>query len=1295
MSDIDVDDLPSLNEYDSLKRVGKYVIQKKLGAGGMGTVFLALDDELNRPVALKVLPREKAENPVLVKRFKAEALSAAQLHHRNIVGVYEAGQADGLLYIALEYINGTDALELLRSRGVIPVKRSIEIIRGVAQALQHAAERNIVHRDIKPSNIMIAKDGEIKLADMGLARSIDAEADTGITRAGTTVGTVDYMAPEQARNSKAADIRSDLYSLGCTWYHLITGQPPFGEGDMVAKVHAHAVKPPPDPRRLNDRIPEAVVAVIQRLMSKKPLERHQTAQELIDDLANPNLHRQGVTNDVLASLRHEHVPETIDEDAAEDEPRPASSPSASRPGKSRSGPAARAAEPESGSGKSKSSSAKSRPKSPSASRSAAGAAAAFEDIDEDEEVGTKKSNRRKTGGDRSLPERMDAPKETGGGFSQISIDPIFFQIGLVALLIVAVVGTVTWYVRSMKTDNIDDQGNLAAALQRKELNAAPEAPKVQPNTAPAPMPEPEKVVEPPKAPDLKLTGPKDDTPFPGVPEVQLSNRTIYPAWTPYTRGSAPDDVPVVKVRRFKTGSGEIASLAALGNKDRVVIEFQDEGPHRIPVGTLSSLKWLGLRGKDVRPIVVLVGSVAEGKGALGSNRGVVKLEGVDLFWNAPEGTAGAAIAMQGGELLLRNSTLTVSGTPTALLALKGQAGMTSRTVLENVVLRGDAGEAIRIDGPGVELIGGNVACLTPGDSLTVNAAERVPPPQPPGDRVIRLFNSTFVTGGRFLSARHDGTKPPAALDVRLDHTVAALAGEPKSPASAIRVSNWPDSPADAADDPRPVAFKLAGDTFRLAGWKVLTEPASGNAVTDATSWRLYWMQAPPSETFLPSPPETFQKLLPRHSAESQATLAAAITWSERDVADQVIGAKFDTLPHPTEGLAEHVEAFANRPTIAALPAGGPETRFDLKKSQTLARFLSSEVPDGARVVLFGAGVKFLEPVALKKKTLTIVFEQTEGAPLELQPQSKSGNEKEGPEAWITLSDGAKVEIVGGRFNVLHSRGKQHPKSFARVNGSTLILSRCDIEGSQSAEAPGLPLVGAAGAGDSRILVRESFVRGKGPAVLLGAPKSTVVVQQSLLLAPGNAIELVQDVAGSTLSLDAATIAAGTSAIRLAADLKGDARIFSADSLFVPPTAEAGILVQDDAGAAGKSITWWGRANAYSGRLKGFLASPQVPASADFEQTWTKVWGAGRDLRPASGLEAVVLASPLGKLADLVPEDFHLNPTCLAAGWSESGDAAGADPKKVGVPVTAVAAAPNGSSKTSPANPPAKKPTSGF
>ncbi|MEZ6145591.1 MAG: serine/threonine-protein kinase [Planctomycetaceae bacterium] len=212
-------------EHDQLKSLGKYQIKKKLGAGGMGTVFLAVDQQLNRTVALKVLPKDRAENPTLVKRFKSEAKAAAQLEHKNIVRIYETGEIDGYLYIALEYVDGIDVHELVVKRGVIPAKRSLDIIRQVAFALEHASSKQIVHRDIKPANLMIKRDGSVKLADMGLARAVDDSQETGITRAGMTVGTVDYMAPEQARSSKSADVRSDIYSLGCTWYHMLTGAP--------------------------------------------------------------------------------------------------------------------------------------------------------------------------------------------------------------------------------------------------------------------------------------------------------------------------------------------------------------------------------------------------------------------------------------------------------------------------------------------------------------------------------------------------------------------------------------------------------------------------------------------------------------------------------------------------------------------------------------------------------------------------------------------------------------------------------------------------------------------------------------------------------------------------------------------------------------------------------------------------------------------------------------------------------------------------------------------------------------
>src|SRR5580658_5066555 len=161
--------IKSDGKHTPLKSLGKYVIERKLGQGGMGTVYLAKHTDLKKLVALKVLPQDKAKNPTLVRRFKAEAQAAAQLEHPNIVAVYDSGEADGYLYIAMEFVDGIDLFEQVKRRGVIPVKRSIEIMKQVASALQEAFEQNIVHRDTKPSNLLLRRDGTIKLTDLGLA----------------------------------------------------------------------------------------------------------------------------------------------------------------------------------------------------------------------------------------------------------------------------------------------------------------------------------------------------------------------------------------------------------------------------------------------------------------------------------------------------------------------------------------------------------------------------------------------------------------------------------------------------------------------------------------------------------------------------------------------------------------------------------------------------------------------------------------------------------------------------------------------------------------------------------------------------------------------------------------------------------------------------------------------------------------------------------------------------------------------------------------------------------------------
>ncbi|MFT4559412.1 MAG: serine/threonine protein kinase [Planctomycetaceae bacterium] len=272
------------NAHADLRTFGRYVIEKKIGEGGMGAVYRAVDSNLKRTVALKILPREKAKNEILVKRFEAEAQAAAQLRHKNIVCVYDSGELDGFLYIAMEFVDGIDVQDLVMRKGGLSVKRSLDIIKQVARALEHAHEQTIVHRDIKPANLLIDRDGNVKLADMGLARSIAETEEAGITRAGTTVGTVDYMSPEQARDSKSADCRSDMYALAATWYQMLVGKPVFPDGDLLNKITAHATTAPPDPRDIRPNIPESVVQIMHKMLEKKPAKRYQTPTELIHDL---------------------------------------------------------------------------------------------------------------------------------------------------------------------------------------------------------------------------------------------------------------------------------------------------------------------------------------------------------------------------------------------------------------------------------------------------------------------------------------------------------------------------------------------------------------------------------------------------------------------------------------------------------------------------------------------------------------------------------------------------------------------------------------------------------------------------------------------------------------------------------------------------------------------------------------------------------------------------------------------------------------------------------------------------
>lgn len=269
--------------------IGHYEILKRVGAGGMGAVYKARHTDLGRMVAFKTLPPELASKPEMLERFRLEAQHAAKLRHENIVTLYEFGETNHTHFLAMEFVDGCNLHEYIHGKGKLDPEEARLLTIQAARALACAHEQNIVHRDIKPSNFLLTtNDGRpvLKLTDFGLARTM-ADTEGNVTRSGTTVGTVDYISPEQARYSRSADIRSDIYSLGCTLYHMLAGRAPFIDGDVTERLLKHVEAEPPEITKFNPKVPPELVFILKKMLAKKPEHRYQTPNELLHDLINP------------------------------------------------------------------------------------------------------------------------------------------------------------------------------------------------------------------------------------------------------------------------------------------------------------------------------------------------------------------------------------------------------------------------------------------------------------------------------------------------------------------------------------------------------------------------------------------------------------------------------------------------------------------------------------------------------------------------------------------------------------------------------------------------------------------------------------------------------------------------------------------------------------------------------------------------------------------------------------------------------------------------------------------------
>jgi serine/threonine-protein kinase len=280
---------PPPKETPKEEHFGKFKILKRLGEGGMGTVYKAINTLVDREVALKMIRPEFAmEDEANMQRFHREAMAAAGLIHPNIVSLFSSGEEKGQHYLELEFVDGPSVESLVMQKGKQSVGIAVRIVKDAARGLLEAHSGNIVHRDVKPDNILLSSDGNAKIADFGLAKGYGEGVDhltmmTQLTQPGMAVGTPHYMSPEQC---EAADLdgSSDIYSLGCTFYYLLSGEPPFPGNDIMKIMHQHLLGFPEDLREENQNVPDELNDIIGKMMNKIPDKRYPNMSALIKDL---------------------------------------------------------------------------------------------------------------------------------------------------------------------------------------------------------------------------------------------------------------------------------------------------------------------------------------------------------------------------------------------------------------------------------------------------------------------------------------------------------------------------------------------------------------------------------------------------------------------------------------------------------------------------------------------------------------------------------------------------------------------------------------------------------------------------------------------------------------------------------------------------------------------------------------------------------------------------------------------------------------------------------------------------
>ncbi len=1197
------------------RRVGKYELQKQLGAGGMGTVYLAKDIKLKRLVALKVLPKDKAKNATLVRRFMAEAQAAAQLRNDHIVAIYENGEADGHQFIAMEYVDGTDLHELIRKRGKIPAKRSLEIIKQVVEALQHAYEHNIVHRDIKPSNLLIRNDGQVKLTDLGLARSIDDTLETDITRAGTTVGTVDYMSPEQGRSSKAADIRSDIYSLGCTWYHMLTGKPPYAEGSMTNKLQAHATAMIPNPRDENDNVTEAMVAVLQRMMSKKPEDRYQTPDELLKDLSSPTLTRGGMAQEVLTAINEEYDDTVV----APKEPR-RKSPAGLMPPKNK---------------QTKETDEDDKPSwldwetlQPLAwgaglllAVAAIGSIVAYFTGTLDFGSGKiAQTDQRPKGSDQNV---VQSPK-TDGAAVQPGQAPNLQPDVLI--------------VNSPMPDNPNPDGTPGAqpmpdGTTTQTTITSPGDPSANPGdpanldspTVPgdvAQMPgnfDPEEIPEwstepsaraqqglasnSPNSPNSSGSNPSSASPksagnpkssnTPNNPSTPNSpanpnspvtpNSPVRPNPSGTSPKNAPPDFAMATSKTFSVGPGvatathfrTLAEALKSAPPEGAVIRLTSTGPYFLPNVALKQVRRLSLFADEgQQPIILLRPTEGEATAGLQLAQGVLELEGLHFALDRSvfAGSDPVQIVTSiDGQLLVRQCSFSIWGTGTvpvraltvqSLAEPQGVASVLApRVLIDQVTIQGDNVTSLDVSRPTADIViresllaGGQQPVIALSGSMPGHLTSG---PNAKPRRAVRIVQSTLYADRTVFQVASDDSKSAPPTAIFLQDSVCATA-KPASETVLLDAASWPQ-----AAGLQGLAWTMKDSS--IVGFGRLAALGANSAVQGWDEWQKFWGKELDPAGFIPDawpsgatadlsslPLKTFDRAtLPANSARR---------------ADQTPPGCDLSLLADFHASRRWLSALIAKPAFPEpVTAAAPNVvKLDISKQQDLGSLLQSGTwPAGTVLELTGTGLKQMSPVKLVGKSWTIVWRPQEGQPLTLTPKLSSGELS----ALFVVERGS-LEIENVRFQAPSAK-KSTLQSLIAARNARLRLENVWMQGLMADSNTLDSLLrwtsdeGNDGGETPYLACRDCLFSGSGSLIRLDLGTAPAFLRNCLLVTRADAIDvrfspLPTGKSGAPLLADHLTISAAQAAFRL----KGDAnetggaphRFYVDNSVIAPPLA---------------------------------------------------------------------------------------------------------------------------------------------